>query len=147
MTPKLIIQPTGSLVCGQACVAMLLGWSLAEACAIFKHEKGTRTRDLVRVLRVFGVECPDKLITISRQNPIPERCIMKVSPPTGTRPWWSHWTLRFDGVTYDPSTGRSYSIDIAADPNVRVRSFLPVSVPAEILERASNYSYEDEALK
>jgi hypothetical protein len=56
-----VVQPAGSNLCGQACVATILGISLKEAIKLVGTEGKTNTKQLVRALRKRGVMCKSKL--------------------------------------------------------------------------------------
>ena len=44
----LILQPVGSNMCGQACIAMIAGISIEEAVKAVGHRHSTKTREIVR---------------------------------------------------------------------------------------------------
>jgi len=104
---RLVRQPEGSGLCGQACIAMAAGVSLDRACEVVGHrkERGTTTREVVRALRTLGVPCADRLRRVSRARPhLPKRAIVAIHRPPEEnrhRGQW-HWMLAWDGVIYDP---------------------------------------------
>lgn len=99
--PRVIRQPEGSSLCGQACVAMAAGVSLDRAIKVVGHEGGTTTAEVREALRDLGVGCADKLRRISRQRPHPpKRAVLAVK---GIRNWRWHWVLTWDGEIYDPA--------------------------------------------
>lgn len=51
---KHIQQPEGSKLCGQCCVAMVLGVSLERACELVGHEKASRNYELLNALEKAG---------------------------------------------------------------------------------------------
>lgn len=52
---RLVRQPEGSRLCGQACVAMLLGISLDGAVELVGTRRGLRARQIVEALRTGSV--------------------------------------------------------------------------------------------
>lgn len=102
---KLILQPEGSALCGQACVAMAAGVSLERAIDAVGHEGGTGTKEVVEALRDLGVCCADRLRRISRRRPSwPKRGLIAIGRPATEHGHKErqHWMLVWDGVIYDP---------------------------------------------
>lgn len=106
MQPTLMLQPDGSSLCGQTCVAMAAGVSLDRAVEAVGHSKfrGTSTAEIVRGLRALGVPCAEKLKRMARVKPVlPKRGIVAIHRPNGTkRPERWHWMLTWDGTVFDP---------------------------------------------
>ena len=101
---KVVLQEPESKVCGQACLAMILGVTLDEACELVGHRKGTKTRELVAVLRAQGKPCGPRLIPFRRWGLHPHfRGLAKLSRGSGN---W-HWVVIWDDVVYDPLQGAS----------------------------------------
>lgn len=101
---ELILQPPGSSLCGQACVAMITGMEL-DFCIelLFDGLKGkTRTRDLIDALNLAGIDCHFKRLKyLASRDPWPTRAIIKeIYGPIRKRK--SHWVLLWDGHIYDP---------------------------------------------
>jgi len=66
---KLVRQPEGSSLCGQACVATIAGVSLEESIRAFDGTRGgTRTKQVINALRKFGIACGDKLLRITKKR-------------------------------------------------------------------------------
>ncbi len=101
---SLILQPQGSALCGQCCVAMAAGVPLEAAIAAVGHAKprGTKTRELVAALRKLGVPAAERLKRTRKDLPVPPcpRAILRTER-TVARRW--HWLLHWDGLTYDPA--------------------------------------------
>lgn len=106
MRPNLVLQPEGSELCGQCCVAMAAGVSLAEAVRAVGHEGGTYTRDIVAAFEKLGVPSASRCKVLSRTKPVPpKRAILAIHQPPkeGRRrkgKW--HWLLHWDGEILDP---------------------------------------------
>lgn len=87
-----VSQPKNSQLCGQACVASLLGVSLEDAIEKVGHSHGTKTKEIASALeltknrRVRGVAKIPSLISIRRGK---------------ERNW--HWVLYEGDVVMDPS--------------------------------------------
>ena len=105
---KLIAQPIESKLCGQACVAMLLGIPLEDSIKLFGHQKGTSALMIHEVLATQGIKC-DKKLAVAPYKHLKGWCsavvtFMKVQmhkDKTGKRPS-SHWVLNVYGKIYDP---------------------------------------------
>lgn len=105
--PKLILQPDGSSLCGQCCVAMAAGVGLSSVRVLLpEHLGGTTTRALVGALRSLGVNCADRLKNISKsKHTWPKRAILSVMRPEEPemgRKRKDHWLLAWDGEILDP---------------------------------------------
>lgn len=99
---KIVLQPEGSGLCGQACVAMAASVSLKRAIKAVGHSRGTDTKDLVFALSKLGVPCSGRLVRISRKRPnIPPRAIIHINVTNEQRDD-SHWMLNWDGKIIDP---------------------------------------------
>lgn len=103
---KLILQPEGSHLCGQACIAMAAGVSLKRAVESVGHKRGTHTKDVIAALGALGVECSPRLVRISRKRPnLPARAIVAIHRPAVENERRSsiwHWMLTWDGKILDP---------------------------------------------
>lgn len=107
---------------------MLTGVPLYKILAMVGHKHGTRTKELVRVIRLAGFLCPDRLTPskslMDKLVDVPRALVkMKYSFKTG----W-HWIAWIDGVVYDPS----YFVPIKDamiyfTENTKLSSFLAVT--------------------
>lgn len=119
---KHIRQPKDSLLCGQACLAMITKQSLEESIKHIGHSHGTITKELVKVLKKFKYKTPKKLLRLSY---IPKYAIAKIPHknikgyPKNARGW--HWVVYWNGKRYDPDwNSPSFCY------NVKASSFLPI---------------------
>ena len=64
---KLVTQPPNSKLCGQCCVAMLAGITLDESIQIIGHQKGTRTKDLVKAFQKLNIKTAARLKVVKSQ--------------------------------------------------------------------------------
>ena len=99
---KILLQPEGSSLCGQACVAMLAGITLEESIKVFGSRAGTSTKQVVEALRSLGVKCADGLTRITKSRGKSEAC-MVVQHFDGAK--HTHWVVYLNGLYYDPSIG------------------------------------------
>jgi hypothetical protein len=100
MSPRLVRQPKGSSLCGQACVAMAAGVCLGAAIRAVGHRRSTSTREVISALRRLGVGCADRCRRISRARPTyPPRALVVVRRD---RRRCFHWVYYKDGVFLDP---------------------------------------------
>jgi hypothetical protein len=97
---KLVQQPEGSNLCGQAVVAMLLNLSLEEACELMGKRGKTTSKDLVQALCKGGVGVGQKRIPL-RGNPPPLFSIVFARYSQGGNV--GHWMLFWNGRLLDPS--------------------------------------------
>lgn len=95
---KLVKQPKGSSLCGQACVAMLAGVSLEESTETFRTKGCTRYKALIQALRQLGVESAEKW---KMGHPTGDAIIRFTNQELGC----SHWVVFFKGKYYDPAGG------------------------------------------
>lgn len=114
---NLIRQPRPSKLCGQCCVAMLTDTPVEQIIKLVGHNHGTRTHELVRVLRMLGFSTVPRLKVV--RGALPERCICKALVP-GKAGW--HWVVHYKGKIYDPDAG-IWDVDTY---NLKITSFLPV---------------------
>ncbi|HEY8098614.1 MAG TPA: hypothetical protein VIE65_21320 [Methylobacter sp.] len=125
-----IQQPPGSSLCAHACLAMILGISLDEACTLMGHRRKTLTRELVKALgqNVLG----PSLIFISTEHPIPDTVVLKVNWYTGNKKRRGHFVLKIGENLHDPML--QFVVDFhqwiaaATKEGMRITSFLPVSI-------------------
>jgi len=115
---KLVRQPQGSDLCGQACVATICGITLDEACMLARTHGKTDTKHLKRVLHASSV-------------PHDERRT-RGFPPKGQTAllfWKSengcHWMVWHKNKYYDPAAGVFRKTPKHAK-NARVTSYLRV---------------------
>ena len=105
-----VFQPEGSALCGQACVATVADVALDRVVA-FMHKRagaGTRTREIVKALRHFGIPCANRLRRTSKTKPVlPRRSIICIalfvgSAATSYHCRRGHWMVSWDGLMHDP---------------------------------------------
>lgn len=120
---QLIVQPEGSSLCGQTCVAMAADCSLELAINVIGHDGCTSAAELAKALRSLGLRTAGKLQRISRARPIlPRRAVVLIHRPEAPgRRYKSHWMLLWDGVLLDPG-GRWPS----GYRNWRINSYLEI---------------------
>lgn len=122
---KLIIQPEGSSICGQCCVAMAIKKPLSTVIKVFGHQHSTRTIELHRAFKYFGT-ITDKRLTRNKTNTVfPKICILKI-----TYDWRKsngHWVYYNKGICYCPSGDVHHWSDYLKYPLMgRITSFLPI---------------------
>jgi hypothetical protein len=103
---KLQKQPT-DYTCGQTCVAMVADLPVEIVIAVVKKgpalwKGATRTKHLVRALKVLEIRCRRKLRRIKPEMSLPETCIC-VMRITGKR--WGHWVVVHKQQIFDPCGG------------------------------------------
>lgn len=94
-------QPPRSRLCGQTCVAMLAGISLAESVKIFGHRHGTKVTDLHQALKTLHIHSDSVLRIVQDGQAMPQTFIAQVKSANRKRGW--HWVLVHDGCLYDPA--------------------------------------------
>jgi hypothetical protein len=103
----LIRQPEGGSCCGQACVAMAAGVTLATAISAVGHDRrrGTHTWELVAAFALLGVACAPRLRRtkhVAGMPVLPPRAIVAIRRDGASKKRW-HWLLTWDGVIMDPA--------------------------------------------
>lgn len=117
---ELVRQPKNSNLCGQACVATIAGVSIEESIKAFDGTRGkTRTKQVAKALRKFGIECGDRLIRLSGKVNKTSFCMVRLHFNNAKH---THWTMYSNGLFYDPDFG----ILRAYPERVRQTSFLPI---------------------
>lgn len=97
-----VYQPVNSKLCGQACIATLLGITLEQACLLVGHERATSTKRIAETLtKVLNYPFAKKL----KCGYIPNYAIVKIRWWDRTkRDWYRlwHFVLIWNGKLYDP---------------------------------------------
>jgi len=120
---KHIYQPEGSKSCGQHCVAMIAGISVEESIAAFGHDKGTRRKAVIEVLKKLGLNPGKKAYRFILQKQLPELCMLIIK--------WdkkgSHWVVYNNGKIYCPLYGVfDYSKQNIADKGGEALMYLKI---------------------
>jgi hypothetical protein len=97
----LVTQPWDGL-CGQACIAMIAGTSLEQACDIMKcREWQANMSKMIATLEYLGIRHADRIVyTLGKQTELPKCCI--IMERMGR---YSHYLVGYDGQYYDPNMG------------------------------------------
>jgi hypothetical protein len=122
---KLIMQPEGSSLCGQACVAMIAGITLEESIKVFGTKGGTHTNDLIRAFKRLGISCDNRPILIGPRHKYrtkPPICIVRQHFKDRKN---THWVVFYKGMYYDPSLGTLERYEDFFD-DVRETSYLEI---------------------
>lgn len=122
---KLVRQPKDSSVCGQSCVATLLGISLHEAIGLVGKKGKTNVKHLVGPLsNKFDIKT-NKLSRLKAAELLPEFAIIRVR--------WnkkeSHWIIKKYETIYDPAAGVAelcHYLDCIHSVGGRITSYLPL---------------------
>ena len=100
---KLILQPEDSTICGQCCVAMVVGKPLKSVIATFcRGGRGTSPRIVRWVLNYYHFTPAPGLRKFKTQHQLPPLCLLKITYPhreTG------HWVVYNAGQIYCPGHG------------------------------------------
>ena len=115
---KWIKQPNKP-ICGQVAIAVVIGKSLKEIIKIFGHEHGTKTKELVKVLRKFGYSCPNKLKRLKQK---PELAIGKLKHKL--KKGW-HWVVIDRDKIYDGVRGTKAG-KVKWKRGYKITSYLPI---------------------
>lgn len=97
----IIIQPADGL-CGQTCVAMLAGVTIAEVINVMdcREWQGTMGR-MISALNYYGIDHSDVIVYTEGQDAaLPKCCIMMEKMGL-----YCHYLLHYDGKFYDPNLG------------------------------------------
>ena len=98
---EVILQKQDGL-CGQACVAMLAGITIAEVSAAMDCREWQATMGrMISALNYFGIDHSDIIMyTEGREAVLPKCCIMMEKMGR-----FCHYLVHFDGKFYDPNLG------------------------------------------
>jgi len=125
------IRQYGKRNCGQIAVAVVTGKTVAEIEAIVGHCHGTKTKELVSVLRFLNYACADKCRRKPDDVPVPTLALAQLRRP-GRAGW--HWIVVADNMVYD---GHYYEaeplaayIAVRTALGERITSWLPIVKPA-----------------
>jgi len=106
---KPLLQPDETGMCGQTCVAMAAGVSLAEASAAcgvsVLRVAGTDADDLTRGLRALGLKVGKYVNYLNRKTRLKHLPKFAILSITDTASRWGHWVLLKDGYVFDPAFG------------------------------------------
>ena len=104
-----IIQPEDGL-CGQACVAMLAGLTIAEVITVMDCREWQATMGrMISALNYYGIDHSDVIVyNEGRSVVLPKCCIMMEKMGR-----FSHYLLHFDGKFYDPTLGMLENYDLS----------------------------------
>lgn len=98
---EVIIQPEDGL-CGQACVAMLAGVTIAEVISVMDCREWQATMGkVISALNYYGIEHHDVIVyTEGRDAVLPKCCILMEKMGR-----FCHYLIHFDGKFYDSNLG------------------------------------------
>ncbi len=96
---EVIIQPVDGL-CGQTCVAMLAGVTIAEVMSVMDCREWQATMAMmISALNYYGIDHSDIVIyTEGREATLPKCCIMMEKMGL-----YCHYLVHYDGKFYDPN--------------------------------------------
>lgn len=106
---NVIIQPEDGL-CGQTCVAMLAGVTIADVIRVMDCREWQATMGrMISALNYYGIDHSD-VITYTEGNDcvLPKCCIMMEKMGR-----YSHYLVEFDGKFYDPNLGVMEEYDMS----------------------------------
>ena len=106
---KVIIQPEDGL-CGQACVAMLAGNTIAEVITVMDCREWQATMGrMISALNYYGIDHSDVInYTEGRDTVLPRCCIMMEKLGR-----FCHYLVHFDGKYYDSHAGVMNEYDMS----------------------------------
>lgn len=98
---EVIIQPEDGL-CGQACVAMLAGVTIAEVISVMDCREWQATMGrMISALNYYGIDHSDIIVyTEGRPAVLPKCCIMMEKMGR-----FAHYLIHYDGKFYDSNLG------------------------------------------
>lgn len=105
----IIIQPEDGL-CGQTCVAMLAGVTIAEVISVMdcREWQGTMGR-VISALNYYGIDHSDIIVyTEGKEATLPKCCIMMEKMGL-----YCHYLVHYDGLFYDSNLGIIQEYDMS----------------------------------
>lgn len=103
---KLILQPKGSSLCGQCCIAMLLDITIEEAIRLVGHDGISSNEDLLNVLETKypNVKTNEFYGRIKNRNyKVKKSRTYLCKHRNPKKEEQEHWTICYQGVIMDPS--------------------------------------------
>lgn len=101
-----LLQPRGSNLCGQTCVAMLTETTLEKAILLVGKKGLTRPKDLIQALQKTGFLARGPVILSASADihchPLPENAILNYHWEGRSN---GHWIVRWQGENFDPEGG------------------------------------------
>lgn len=96
-----IVQPEDGL-CGQACVAMLAGITIAEVISVMDCREWQATMGrVISALNYYGIDHSDVIVyTEGEETTLPKCCIMMEKMGL-----YCHYLVHYDGIFYDSNLG------------------------------------------
>jgi len=117
---KWIKQKKGMRNCGQIAIAVATNTPYKKIVKLMKHENGTYTSDLVRVLRKLGYKCPNRLKVFKKNKP--QLAIARLTYPHKS----NYHCVAIDGnKIYDGCYGNKKG-KVKWDKGWRITSYLPI---------------------
>ncbi len=106
---RVIMQPEDGL-CGQACVAMLAGNTIAEVISVMDCREWQATMGrMISALNYYGIDHSDVIIyTEGRPVILPKCCILMERMGR-----FCHYLIHFDGKFYDSNLGEMEEYDLS----------------------------------
>lgn len=106
---EVIIQPEDGL-CGQACVAMLAGNTIADVISVMDCREWQATMGrVISALNYYGIDHSDVIVyTEGRDAVLPKCCILMERMGR-----YCHYLVHYDGVFYDSNLGVLEEYDMA----------------------------------
>ncbi len=116
---NLIIQPEDGL-CGQSCVAMLAGVTIAEVITVMDCREWQATMGrMISALNYYGIDHSDVIMyTEGRDVTLPKCCILMEKMGL-----YCHYLIHYDGTFYDSSLGIIPEYDLS-----KLQGYLEVKV-------------------
>ena len=106
--------------CGQTCIAMLTGKTEDEIIKLIGHAKGTKTKEIVKILNLLNIGNTQKLLLITKKTRLPDIGILKTVYDNVSKSKNWHWILKYRNKYYDPS-----GVDIVSE--LKIISFIGIS--------------------
>ncbi len=129
-----IRQPKKSEICGQACIAMACGVTIAAAKEAAGRQGPTRAQDLLKAFRALRENSPtlaeDAVHRNHSHDPKPwPWSILRITQGRGG----GHWVLLWNGVIYDPAAAVPGDCPTLAKAGMAVRSYLKLFPRAALI--------------
>ena len=99
---KLILQPEGSTICGQCCVAMIVGVPLKSCLNVFCHDWATSAKVVRWALKYYHYTPHKRLLRFKSEADLPALCILKLAYRFQKM---GHWVVYNAGQVYCPTHG------------------------------------------
>lgn len=106
--------------CGQIALAVITGLTLRNIYSLIGHTNGTKSKEIIKVLKLLGYNCPDKCKRLKNK---PKLAIAKLRHPKEKSNW--HWIVIDGDKIWDGLMGNKDGT-VTWNKGHKITSYLPI---------------------